>query len=678
MRAIANTLLDHFDKLFEGPNPHAFTEAQRLQERDPESDEDGDSESEDQLTKELLAGFEDADDEDEQFKPQHSKLYNSLPVTATSLAPVVSSVSAPPPTLTAKNVAEATERENENNDDNDSDQEFEDVPLYTPKTAPHAIPPLQIPVQPRRGGRQKKQPPTHNLNGLPIRRDAKGVEIGYKEVPPAEHTYAWVTDTTLPQDDPYFLKGCLRRMVFESDPVPVDQQYKAQDPRFEKKTNSIEYLSAVDKAYDWNCTRRGVTGATEETLADGKLPRHFVLKMGAPNGPNGDALRVAERLKAIVKHYFYNRLAKSYLTIEIEIPYITLAGMSYFEKYIEKIREVMEDKTMRDRLTVQLASESSQRYLNCDPESFYPPDIDHEAKWQNKIMDTQYIWALLQRGNKMSMSDSWNPKPWDIENAKQIFLKSSRTTEVEQKGHIEQAIEEIKDFIRFVRNYEAWKRDDSKPQAPPASVVAPSSVPQPSPKPSSPTSPVIPGQQNALELLRGIQSHCAAASPSASSPTSAPAPSFLPIPQPSTTSIQTFDQTPLPAPKSLEVFKQPEPQAMRYAGRGDQFSVVMSFGSTSEQQARNITQMLQHQTRQYHRDMQQEQMRQYQQQRAQQRGPPAATTAATATSHAPLSSPGLAAGLLATSGAARTASTIGKRKVEDELEDEGVDKRWRQ
>lgn len=215
------------------------------------------------------------------------------------------------------------------------------------------------PAKPGRGRRPKKEPCTVNFNGLPIRRDENGVEIGYKEAPPPESTYAWASDTPIVDDDPYFAEGCERCMVFVSDPVPIDRQYKAHEQCFVKKTGEVEFLSAVDKAYDWNRTRRGVAGATDETLKDGKISRHFVLKMGPPNGPNGDPLRVAERLKALVEHFFFTRLTKSHLTIEIEIPFHSLGAQSYYERYMEKIRGVMEHKKIRDRLTVHLAPKSA-------------------------------------------------------------------------------------------------------------------------------------------------------------------------------------------------------------------------------------------------------------------------------------------------------------------------------
>ena len=180
-------------------------------------------------------------------------------------------------------------------------------------------------------------------------------------------------------------------MVFVSDPVPGIRQYQAHEQGLVKKTSGIEFLSAVDKAYDWNRTRRGVPGATEETLRDGKIPRHFIMNMGASNGPSGDALRVAERLKALVEHFFFTRLAKSYLTIEIAIPFHKLGAHSYFDKYIDTVRGVMEHKKIRDRLNVLLDPESAQQYLDCDPKQFYAPNVDHDTVWLRNAGDFRFI-----------------------------------------------------------------------------------------------------------------------------------------------------------------------------------------------------------------------------------------------------------------------------------------------
>lgn len=175
-----------------------------------------------------------------------------------------------PPKLTV-NIIDGRAQE----DVDDSDQEFEDVPLgaATPITlnGTHSI----VPAIDVRARRSKKQPQTLNLNGLPMRLDENGTEIEYREAPPAEDTYAWVSDTPIAIEDAYFGKGCERRMVFESDPVPRERQYQTHEQSFVKKTGDVEFLNAVDKAYDWNRTRRGVIGATNETLRDGERDNSF-------------------------------------------------------------------------------------------------------------------------------------------------------------------------------------------------------------------------------------------------------------------------------------------------------------------------------------------------------------------------------------------------------------------
>lgn len=605
-------------------------EAQRRQQEDTSSDKDDGSESEDELTKEIIAGFEDDEEETSQSSSQYLQSYDTAIVT--SPFPMLYSQSSPEPLVipTVQTFARITEDTNDEADEsNDRDQEFEDVPLFTTVAAAPAIAPVQIPEQSSRR-RSRKQAPTHNADGLPIRRDAEGTEIGYKEAPPPQHAYAWDSDTAIPEEDPYFAKGCVRRMVFTSDPVPPNQQYKAPTSQHETNATATTYFTAADKVYDWNRTRRGVIGATEETLRDGKLPRHFILKLGAPNGPKGDAIRVAERLAALIKHYFHGRLAKSHVTLEIDIPYIKLAGISYFEKYIDKVREVMGDIKLRDRLTVQLATESAQRYIDCDPTAFYHPDIDHETKWTNKIERKEYTWALLQRGGVVPMPETWVPTPWEIDDAKQTFLKSSRITEAEQKGHTHQAIEKIKEFVQFVRDKGA---DPEHRQSPaPAPAPAPSPAPLPTWRPSMQEPTAVEYHNSPIEVLQHVQVYDASSAP-----------------QPSSTSTDPLGQPPLPAPRNPEA---PRflPRAGRYGGRQDQYSTVMSFGDTPEQQARNISHMLADRDRQYHRGMQLEQMRQYQQQRAQQRGPPEASA---------VGSP---------------ASTLGKRGGDDDL-DEPAEKR---
>lgn len=91
-------------------------------------------------------------------------------------------------------------------------------------------------------------------------------------------------DDMIIENDPYFKLGCVRRMVFTSDPVPVHKRYKTI-PRENSTTTDVEYPSAVEKLLKWFRKR--------ETI-----PRHFVLKMGPPNGMHGRPETLGDKLKA--------------------------------------------------------------------------------------------------------------------------------------------------------------------------------------------------------------------------------------------------------------------------------------------------------------------------------------------------------------------------------------------
>lgn len=377
-------------------------------------------------------------------------------------------------------------------------------------------------------------------------------------------------------------------------------------------------------------------GATEKTLKDGKLPRHFVLKIGPPHGPNGEAPRIADRLKSTINHYFHTRLVKSYLTVEIEIPYISLAGASYFDGFVKKIREVMEDKKVRDRLTVQLAPESAQRYLDCDPAAFYPENINHKVKWQSKLADTRYIWALVQRGMNIPMPHGWTPSPWDIDGAKQMFLKSSKITEEEQKGHVRQAIKDVNLFVVFVRDFEAGKEIVTDTQHLGASTTSSEHTPL--------SFPVVEHHTPVAGGLQSTQPPRAGGLLSTTSPSNRrPAPRLL---------------TPVPAPQSLHD-----------ANPHDEHSSTMSLGGTAQQQATSIRSLLQERNRQRHY-----QMEQYQHHLQQMGGTPAAPN----TGLAAASSARQTNEEYATDAEALADSSAGKRRSGDEPEGEHMEKRSKQ
>jgi hypothetical protein len=156
------------------------------------------------------------------------------------------------------------------------------------------------------------------------------------------------SDNEIMEDDPYFKKGCERRMVFTSDPVPLAYQYKVYDI---SETWHPEFLSAADKFFKW-CKSRptAVTsdwpGWNEASFRDGRRARHFVLKIGAPNGPNRDANKLASRLYAIWSHNLVNRLQSSHLTIETGIPNQFLAGTENFKAYMNQILSLIDSTKM--------------------------------------------------------------------------------------------------------------------------------------------------------------------------------------------------------------------------------------------------------------------------------------------------------------------------------------------
>ena len=553
----ANNTTDPFDDLFDDVDPHVLIEAQRSRteavKSDDEDQNEDDSDSDDELSKEIMAGFEE-DSNDEGDLSRTDQATTAVCAIFPLSLPQASTKDSVPSASPTESIDEGPI-----NDGDDSDQEFEDVLLHASTTAPSNSSPSQATASttriasPKRAGRPRKPPRTHNFHDLPIVRREDGTEVGYKEVPPPQESYAWVSDTPIPEDDLYFAKGCIRRMVFESDPVPMNQQYKVADGALKRAKNEsgIEYLTAADKAYDWNRTRRGVTGATDQTLTDGKIPRHFVLKMGPPNGPIGEAYRAAVRLKSLISHYFHSRLAISHLTLEIEIPYHTIAGQGYFGTSIDKIRDLMEDKKVHGRLTVELESTAAQRYLDCDSSTFNPKCIDHEARWQLKVQDREYVWALLRP--HISRPDHYDPYSDvndgyadDLRQAKEIFLKSSMATEAEQKDHVNEAIKKVKSFISFVQCYEAWKGDILVPRAATAPVDEQTAFAQPMPKLSMAHGSIFAGQHSVTKNLYDLQSNNAAAAPYALPLTSAPAPSSPPAPRPPNTSTPTPRFAPAP------------------------------------------------------------------------------------------------------------------------------------
>ncbi|KAJ4321324.1 hypothetical protein N0V94_002956 [Neodidymelliopsis sp. IMI 364377] len=503
-------------------DPHDFIEAQRALD---EADDDEDGESEDEsdnnhdLANEIMAGFGFEQDEGD----------DNLPETEASMV----------------NPNVSTQNEEQSDED-----EFEDVPLYTaqqPGTATATtsaasegltatIDVEEEPLWPVSGKRKKRKPSkTHNWHGKPRVFNDQGEEIGYVEPPPAEHTYVFVSDDFIPNGDPYHAKGCEKRTTFESDPVPEDLQYKT--------VARGEQLNAVDKLFNWCKTRptsalRGQPGFNQEGYNDGRRPRHFVLKMGPPNGPVGDAVRVAQRLGQVIREFFYTRLAKSYLTIELEIPFIHIAGTGYFKEYLDKIRGLMSPmgasaKKFTQRLDVILAPEPTAKFRNCESRVFYPEAFDYEAEWKKRVGQNSYIWWAIDPSTQTHMPDGWLPTKEQREEAKLAYIARGDTINAEKPVQVDAAIADIKSFIDEVGNFrnretstattpsaiDAFHALADNPTSPAQGADTASHVAQlsahisPVPVPTSASDsftaplPVVTGRQDALEALEQTRTH---------------------------------------------------------------------------------------------------------------------------------------------------------------------------
>lgn len=511
--------------LFDGEDPFAVIAAQRREAEAAEATEDEvdeQSASEDELTKALMASFEDGNHEDRLPESAASNSEESSTAPRLILSPIAQGTSGSSPSTSYK-----VPRINAD-DVNDESDEFEDVPLNVPISAAATLTPIDerthtpqsstltkkiiadsTTPSPRNKeqGLSNRMPTGLNYHGLPKRYDETGAEIGYIEAPPAGHTYAYASDEPLESYDPYHTPGCRRRMVFESDPIPEQQRYKVQDAQFEKKTNKVDFPNAVDKAYDWCQVRRGMIGATKETIEDGKLARHFILKMGPPHGLHGEATRLADRLKALVSHYFHNRLAKSHLTLETEIPYHHLAGQGYFRSYMDAIRHLMNPpsksaKKLGERLTITLAEEPTRKFRTCDPASFHPQPFDYEAEWTLRVGTAQHVFTETFPSTQKHMPDGWRPTPEQIEAARNAYLTRGRVANENKPAQVNAAIADIKVFLDEVERY-------NKPESSTDTFVQGSGA-QPSLGPFLQGAPVVSGRQEALEVLRSLQSYRAA------------------------------------------------------------------------------------------------------------------------------------------------------------------------
>jgi hypothetical protein len=288
----------------------------------------------------------------------------------------------------------------------------------------------------------------------------KGYTEGTPEAAPLAKHGQFDSDVPIPEDDPYFRKGCERRMVFSSESVPQQHQYKHYDRKAEDKPT---FLKAFDKAHNWIYTRtnsgkRGQPDWDEAGYNDGRRPRHFVLKRGPSDEFVGHADAMAARLKSMWQQFFRMRLKKSHVTIEIEIPYIRWGVTGYFKSFMHTVLEMTTKKKFGHRLTIELAHDSTEAWMNADPQTFYMKPIDIDAEWQKILSDTTANTGKIQELARLGKLYGHRQLYLDeIEDAEKAFRRQSRNTMETDKETINEAIDEIQKFIQRVRRFELSK-----------------------------------------------------------------------------------------------------------------------------------------------------------------------------------------------------------------------------
>lgn len=288
----------------------------------------------------------------------------------------------------------------------------------------------------------------------------KGYTEGTPEAAPLATHCKFDFDVPIPEDDPYFRKGCERRMVFSSELVPQQHQYKHYDGKAEDKPT---FLKAFDKAHHWIYTRpnsgkRGQPDWDEAGYNDGRRPRHFVLKMGPPNGFVGHADAMAARLKSMWQQFFRMRLKQSHVTVEIEVPYIRWGVTGYFKSFMDTVLEMTDKKKFGHRLTIELAHGSTEAWMNADPQTFYMKPIDIDAEWQKILSDTTANTGKIQGlARPGKLYEHRQPYLDEIEDAEKAFRRQNRNTMETDKETINEAIEDIQKFIQRVRRFELSK-----------------------------------------------------------------------------------------------------------------------------------------------------------------------------------------------------------------------------
>jgi hypothetical protein len=320
-----------------------------------------------------------------------------------------------------------------------------------------------------------------------------GYTNGKSEAPIAREAYEYESDELITEGDPYF-GICERRITFVSDIMPPEWQYQRDTGRDQNKP---KYRNALDKAWAYNSTRPTSNKCwwTDENGApiyddegyqhqnpewdeagynDGRLPRHFVLKMGPPNGLYGHPDRLAARLRNSWQEHFKKRLQKSHVTIETEIPYSKKhTGTEYFKEYMdtlldmtinqEKTRDREEKKFFGKRLTIKLAAESSERLLNASEAEFYPPEPDYNSEWRKESASrpdehdwSEYVTCMIdlaKAANSHNMDWKTEPlaTPEDTAQAKTLYVQQRKKNHHTRQQTASTALKHTQDFIRAVR-----------------------------------------------------------------------------------------------------------------------------------------------------------------------------------------------------------------------------------
>jgi hypothetical protein len=328
-----------------------------------------------------------------------------------------------------------------------------------------------------KAGRKKLQKEKENIAGIRVTEEQEeaakalraqkkkantsqnGYTVGKHDAPLPVESFQYESDHELSKNDPYFEKGCERRMVFTSDSVLKQDQYKLHDVT--AAAQRTESFNAVDKFFNWyesrpTSARRGRPDWDEEGYNDSRKARHFVLKMGLPNGLYGHPTKLAARLKSTWSHLFIKRLRSSHLTIETEIPFHTLAGTDYFKAYMDQIIDLTSPKKLGNRLTVKLEDGPTDILFNASPKTFYTKEIDVEQEWRSKISV-----ADERRRFVLSLVDPHNadrqPTLDDIRQAEGIFKKSRELQNTKQQDMVNKGIDEVKKFIQTIRKFEESK-----------------------------------------------------------------------------------------------------------------------------------------------------------------------------------------------------------------------------